>query len=231
MKNTRFAEMLSALNKTDYKRFTDLINSPYFNKNERVKKLWQWITENTKLEYSKEEIYKAAGGEENLNDANFRMVLSDFVRLIEVFLLLERNRVIETQRYELITALGEKKLTKSYNKHLRALKEKCSAEKKNKGVQYYNDLYFVECEELVRDKQSKRAKRMPVIDTLTDYMWLCMKLDNFAKAYALGADVTKLLFYNEINSLVESNKKQFAKHHPVIYSRWVTLKSHTGKTT
>lgn len=217
MKKSRFAEMLSAINQTDYNRFTELVNSPYFNKNERVKKLWQWILANPKPGYSKDELLSAAG--EDLNYANFRMVLSDFVQLVEIFLLLERNKLIETQRDELIIALGEKKLTKSYNKHLRVLKEKCAKEK-NKGVQYYNDKYFIECEELIRDKQSKKAKRMSAIDSLTDYMWLCMKLDNFAKAEALGADVTKLLFYNEINSLIESNKKHFAKHHPVIYGRW-----------
>lgn len=217
MGKSRFTEMLSAINKTDYKRFTELVDSPYFNKNERVKSLWKWLMDNPKPEYSKDELFSAAGGE--MNYANFRMVLSDFVRLVEIFLLLERNELISTQRDELIIALGEKNLTKSYNKHLRVLKEKCASEK-NKGVQYYNDKYFIECEELIREKQSKKAKRMPAIDELTDYMWLCMKLDNFAKARALGADVTKLLFYNEINSLIESNQKYFAKHHPVVYGRW-----------
>lgn len=225
MKKTRFAEMLSALNKTDYKRFTDLVNSPYFNKNERVKKLWQWILENPKPDYTKEEIINVITpqGEEALTDANFRMVIADFVRLAEVFLLLERNELISTQRDELIAALSEKKLQKSYNKHLRILKEQTKSEK-NKGVSYYNDLYFIECEELVRDKQKNKPKRMRTINDLTDYMWLCMKLDNFAKAHALGIDLNELSFYNEICRMIEQNKKSFAKHHPVIYSRWLMLR-------
>jgi hypothetical protein len=223
MGKSRFTEMFSAINKTDYKRFTELVDSPYFNKNERVKSLWKWLMENPKPEYTKQELISATGGE--MNYANFRMVLSDFVKLIEIFLLLERNELISTQRDELIIALGEKTLTKSYNKHLRVLKEKCATEK-NKGVQYYNDKYFIECEALIKDKQSKKAKRISAIDELTDYMWLCMKLDNFAKANVLGADVTKLLFYNEINSLIEQNQKYFAKHHPVVYSRWKVVKAY-----
>ncbi len=223
MNNTRFSEMLSVLNKKDYKRFSDLVNSPYFNKNARVSQLWKWIMENPKEIYTKDELEKAVVSDSPINDSNFRMVVSDFVKLAEVFLLLENNDIISGHRDRLIEILSEKGLRKSYNKHLLTLKEE-TAHEDNKDVSYYNSLYIIECEELGRDKGSERVKRLTNINTLTDFIWLTMKLDNFIKSFMLGSDLQAMSFYNDILTLIEKDKNTFKKNHPVIYSRYLILK-------
>ncbi len=252
--------MVSAIGIADHKRFTELVNSPYFNKNERVKRLWKWILENYMTSppsplldpakqksgtaksaegegskkqnfiFTKEDLEKAirmdsspakAGSE--LMQANFRMVLSDFVRLTEVFLLLEENDITKEQNETLMELFKEKGLEKSYNKQLRLLKEKTRSEN-NKDVSYYNDLYLIECEELVSAKLKERVKRLGNINSLTDFIWVCMKMDGFIKSFVLGAEIKSMTFCNEILSLIENDKDSFRKNHTVIYSRYLILK-------
>lgn len=260
MKKTRFFEMLSALKIADHKRFSELVDSPYFNKNERVKRLWEWIMDNyvtsppspllypakqksgtaksaegegskkRNLIFTKEDFEEAirmdpssAEADSGLKPANFRMVLSDFVKLVEIFLLLDGNDIIEEQKEKLIEILKAKGFTKSYNKQLRLLKEKTGKEN-NKDVTYYNDLYSIECEELSSDKLIDRGNRLRNINGLTDFMWICMKLDNFIKSVALGIDIKVMTFFDEIIKLIENDKDGFRKNHTVIYGRYLILK-------
>lgn len=222
--------MVSAIRIADHKRFTELVDSPYFNKNERVKRLWKWVLENPKTDFSKKELIKAirmdppsTEADPGLKPANFRMVLSDFVKLAEVFLLLEENDILKEQNERLIEIFKEKGLTKSYSKYLRLLKENAGKED-NKGVTYYNDLYLIECEELVSGDEKNREKRLKNINGLTDFIWVCMKLDNFIKSAAIGVDIKATTFYDEIISLIENDKDSFRKNHTVIYGRYLILK-------
>lgn len=230
MKKTRFQEMVSALQKENIKRFTELVDSPYFNKNERVKRLWKWVLENPKAEYSKEELRKAVladniSVEQNsgITEANFRMVLSDFVKLAELFLLLEENELIDTQRDSLIDILKTKGAEKSYRKHILLTKEKVKDET-NKDTEYYNLLYMLECEVLSGGNRKKLNESLEKINTLTDNIWMCMKLDGYIKSSALGIDVKQMTFYNEIIAIIESNKDTYRKKHPVIYSRYLAVR-------
>jgi len=223
MKKSRFAEMLSALDIKDHKRFTELVDSPYFNKNERVKNLWKWIQENPKTGYTKQELMEAAG--EGLNYANFRMVLSDFVKLVENFLVLEAGAVKEAEEEALIEICREKKLSKSYRKYLRITKQRC-IETKEKDTAYYNKMYSLECETLINAATDRERKAsLERISEHTDHMWMCMKLDNFIKLAALGGDCSKLGFYEEIMKYIEKNKSAMRKQHPEISKYLKTLNS------
>lgn len=218
MKKSRFAEMLSALDIKDHKRFTELVDSPYFNKNERVKNLWKWIQENPKTGYTKQELMEAAG--EGLNYANFRMVLSDFVKLVEDFLVLESGAIYEAEKEALIEICREKKLSKSYSKYLRITIQRCN-ETKEKDTAYYNRMYSLECETLINAATDRERKAsLERISEHTDHMWMCMKLDNFIKLAALGGDCSKLGFYEEIMKYIEKNNSAIRKHHPEIFRRY-----------
>jgi hypothetical protein len=247
MKKTRFFEMVSAIKITDYKRFGELVDSPYFNKNERVKRLWKWVMEKYMTSppspllkgeggnkqnsiFTKEVLEKAvrmdpssAEAEPVLKPANFRMVLSDFVKLAEIFLLLEGKDITAEQNEKLMEIFKERGLIKSYNKQLRLLRVKTGKED-SKDVTYYNNLYLIECEELVPGKPKDRQKKLSNINGLTDLIWICMKLDGFIKSFALGAEIRSMTFYNEIMSMIENDKEGYKKNHSVIYSRYLILK-------
>jgi len=239
MKSTRFIEMLDAVCNSNRARFTDLVNSPYFTKNQRVKLLWDMLdrviagegTGNPRTieQYNVsdiqilEAIEPDAEKRKKITPANFRMVLSDFVKLAEDFLVLESGAVKETAEETLIEICRQKNLQKSYRKHMRLAKQKCSAET-NRDTAYYNRMYSLECEALInaRTPQEQQAA-LRRISTHTDHMWMCMKLDNFIKLAALRGDCSQLEFYGKIMEYIEKNKSLIRKHHPEIFRRWKHL--------
>jgi len=239
MKSTRFIEMLDAVCSSNRARFTDLVNSPYFNKNQRVKLLWDMLdkviagegTGNPRaieqLHVSDIQILEAiepdAEKRKKITAANLRMVLSDFVKLAEDFLVLESGAVKETAEEMLIEICRQKNLQKSYRKHMRLAKQKCSAET-DKDTAYYNRMYSLECEALVNARTPEEQQAaLGRISTHTDHMWMCMKLDNFLKLAALGGDCSQLEFYEEIMTFVERNKTSTKKYHPEISRRFSSL--------
>ncbi len=239
MKSTRFIEMLDAVCSSNRARFTDLVNSPYFNKNQRVKLLWDMLdkviagegTGNPRaieqLHVSDIQILEAiepdAEKRKKITAANLRMVLSDFVKLAEDFLVLESGAVKETAEETLIEVCRQKNLQKSYRKHMRLAKQKCNAES-NKDTAYYNRMYSLECEALInaRTPQEQQAA-LGRISTHTDHMWMCMKLDNFLKLAALGGDCSQLEFYEEMMTFLKEKTKAKIMRNTVLYSRYQTL--------
>ncbi|MBL8016571.1 MAG: hypothetical protein JNK43_04815, partial [Ignavibacteria bacterium] len=145
--------MLQAICKSNRSRFTDLVNSPYFNKNLRVKLLWNMLDGviaaggegNTgkaeRFSISEAQILEAiepdAEKRKKITSANLRMVISDFVKLAEDFLVLESGALKEAAEEVLIEICRQKNLQKSYRKYIRLTKQKCNAEK-NKDTAYYN---------------------------------------------------------------------------------------------
>lgn len=230
MKSTRFIEMLDAVCNSNRARFTDMVNSPYFNKNQRVKLLWDMLdrviagegTGNPRAieQYNVsdiqilEAIEPDAEKRKKITPANLRMVLSDFVKLAEDFLVLESGAVKETAEETLIEICRERKLQKSYKKHLRLAKQRCTVEK-NKDTAYYSRLYSLECEALIsaRTPEEQQAA-LGRISAHTDHMWICMKLDNFLKLAALGGDCSQLEFYEEIMMYVKKTEIQQDQNTP-----------------
>jgi len=246
MKKTRFIEMLHVICNSNRSRFTDLVNSPYFNKNQRVKLLWDMLDrviaeEGTgnphtieQLHVSEIQILEAiepdAEKRKKITPANLRMVLSDFVKLGEDFLVLESGAVKETAEETLIEICRQKNLQKSYRKYLRLTHQRCAGEK-NKDTAYYNRMYSLECEALINARTPEEQQAaLGRISTHTDHMWMCMKLDNFLKLAALGGDCSQLKFYEEIMIYIEKNKSSIRKHHPEIFKRWETAKAYRNNS-
>jgi len=218
MKTTRFAEILSLV-VTKQKSFDEIVISPYFNKNSRVTLLWNYVKNDPKGNYTKEELHAAAAGGNRLTEPNFRMVLADFVKLAEIFLLLERNDLVDMQRDELIDLYRETGKIKSEGAHKRLLKNKM-ADSAKKDISYYNKVYMSAVYDLLPMKEKARKAGLKRIDENTDNIWLLMKLENMIKSQVLGYGTEHIRFSNEILSHVEANRAHYKKHHPELYSRW-----------
>ena len=145
-----------------------MVNSPIFNKSARVTALWSWLRDNHNNTYSSNDLYIAAKGNGGLTQANYRMVLSDFVKLAEKFLLLKNN--------------GSRKSDKA---HLERLKQRIKKAAK-KDTAYYNDKYMAAVYDFINAKQKARKAGLKKIDEYTDKIWLSMKRENIAKSEALG---------------------------------------------
>lgn len=223
MKNKRFTEVLSLVIK-DGKRFDELVSSPFFNKNSRVTALWNYIRINPGRLFTDQELFDAASMGEFLKSANFRMVLSDFVKLAEIFLLLKENNLTEIYRDELIDIFRNAGKVKSESAHKRLLKIKIAGSRK-KDIEYYNNVYMSAVYDLLPMKEKARKAGLKKIDENTDNIWLLMKLENMIKSAALGYGTEHINFSAEILSHIKSNQSHYKKHHPEIYSRWLETRS------
>ena len=231
--------MVGAVCNSNRTRFTDLVNSPYFNKNQRVKLLWDMLERiiagnNTgksgaveQLHISDVQVLEAiepdAEKRKKITPANLRMVLSDFVKLAEDFLVLESGAVKESAEEMLIEICRDRNLQKSYRKYLRLAIKKCNAET-NKDTAYYNRMYSLECEALINARTPEEQQAaLGRISAHTDHIWMCMKLDNFIKLAAIGGDCSQLEFYEEIMKYIEINKTTLKRQHLFIYELYNDL--------
>lgn len=147
MKNSRFLELFFILNHNDIKGFDELVNSVYFNKNERVKRMWDLMKEHYEdpQTVSKEMLTQAIFPGEKFNESNFRMVISAFVKLAEEYLLQKEYRVNSMERnIRLLEIFEQRGMRKSYSKYLREIENELDKEQKKDSVYYYRK-YFVEC--------------------------------------------------------------------------------------
>lgn len=159
-----------------------------------------------------------------ITPANLRMVLSDFVKLAEDFLVLESGAVKEAADESLVEICRQKNMQKSYRKYIRLAKQRCNDEK-NKDTAYYNRMYSLDCEALVNARTPEEQQAaLGRISTHTDHIWMCMKLDNFIKLAAVGGDCSQLEFYDEIVRYIEKNQSVMRKHHPLTFSRYMALR-------
>ncbi|MBZ0201771.1 MAG: hypothetical protein K8I03_02005, partial [Ignavibacteria bacterium] len=144
MLRTRFFEIFYLLNAGDRKRFEEMVYSPYFNKNSRVIKLWEHLKANGEEDenLSKANIAKAVFGTERFSDANFRMVIASFVKLVEEYLLHEEYAKNEMERkIRLLEIFQGKNLQKSFRMYLNEIENELDKVKKKDSTYYYRK-YF-----------------------------------------------------------------------------------------
>ncbi len=147
MQKSRLYELFITLNHKDYKRFDDLVNSPFFNKSIRVKNLWNYLKENGGYDdnFKKELIAEAAFGNNKYNDSNFRMVISAFVRLLEEFYL---QKVYEQnlceKKIRLAEIFFEGNCSKSFKMYINEIETELD-KSKIKDKTYWHRKYSLEC--------------------------------------------------------------------------------------
>ncbi|MEP7145604.1 MAG: hypothetical protein ABI792_01205 [bacterium] len=100
MVNAKAVNIIRGLNRKELLKFEKFIDSPYFNSNTKLKKLYK-ILKNFYPDFespqcNKENIYKYVYDKENFSDEKLRKLFSDLYKLAEKYLVvlnLERNRM------------------------------------------------------------------------------------------------------------------------------------------
>src|SRR5688572_9182411 len=90
MRDTKLYKALVQLSGHELNRLYRFIVSPYFNRNDSIIKLFEWIKGDLKseahLDITKEELWQICyGNEEEYQDGRFRKLQSDLLRLVEDF--------------------------------------------------------------------------------------------------------------------------------------------------
>src|SRR5258706_4074642 len=90
MRETKLYKALVQLNGYEINRLHRFIISPYFNRNQAIVRLFEWVSEDLKnekeKELSKEELWILCFGQnEKYDDGRFRKLQSDLLKLVEEY--------------------------------------------------------------------------------------------------------------------------------------------------
>jgi len=117
MEKSKLLVLLSTFSTAEWRKFGEFLESPYFNKNENVKKLYCFIKNNhSKLALNKKDAFKAAFPSEIYEDNRLGYVMNSLLNLAEQFLSVEHLFKHENQlRRKVLTEYSKRKLEKHFD--------------------------------------------------------------------------------------------------------------------
>jgi hypothetical protein len=181
MQHSRLLQAFNRLEKRDIRNLSKFVRSPFFNQNEAVIRLFDYL-EQCKFEWSvlpeKEKAFKAAYPNETYGDGKTRKCMSLLMRLLEQYLICSRflEQDIQTN-LSLATAYRHLDLPKHFSQTLNNLKRKQS-ERDIQNVEYHQDNYRIQLEEYeftVKNKRIGDLHLQELADSI-DVVYLASKL-------------------------------------------------------
>lgn len=169
MVKSSLLEILSSFSAKELRDFDDYVSSPFFNKNEAVLKLFDYIkkklTSGNNLKFSKELVYKEIFPNADYNDGFMRTVMFNLTQLAEDFLAYNnfKNRGI-FEKHHLINELSARNLDKQLAKNIKSAEDIVN-KYDHEDESYYLDMFLLEKEKNVlydRNKKILNVKDIPV---------------------------------------------------------------------
>ena len=119
--NNKLLSILDSFSKVELNRLKKFVESPYFNANQEIIRLNQYIYTkfDKELSFTKEELWIALGKEEVYNSLKLRKLFSDLLKLVEQFLaqeVYEENKLLKANY--LLKSVSNKDLKKLYSTSL-----------------------------------------------------------------------------------------------------------------
>lgn len=211
--NNKLLSIINTFSKVELNRLKKYIKSPYFNKNEDILNLFQQleriVSSKRDLEFEKEKTWAKIYPSRPYDDARFRKLNSDLLKLVEGFLAQEvyQDNPIHQATY-LLEAIAKRKLAKLNNTTLNTA-ERLSERQVHKPATHYFYQYQIERNKyLLTDFDLKRTDVTNVKDIINnlDYFYLAEKLRYYGETLSRKNIIEhdyELLFIDEIIQHIE----------------------------
>jgi len=215
MRETKLYKALIQLNGRELNRLHRFVTSPYFNRNEAIVKLFEWIREdlkNQKEELSKQELWTICFDQKDqYDDGRFRKLQSDLLKLVEEYYAQEAFEAnpIHKAKY-LLETIYLKDLKELQSGSLKSAKQ-LAEEQNMKPASYYYYKYEIEQNifNLTRSQVERSSKsNIEEIAENLDRFYLGEKLRYYCTIlnHQNLADIDyKMLFIDEIIEHVKTN--------------------------
>ncbi|MEY3367292.1 MAG: hypothetical protein RI973_447 [Bacteroidota bacterium] len=212
MQSSKLYSILYNFDKYEQNRLKKFLQSPYFNRNESLVKIFDLLTDHINLgkqgELAKEKVWKKVYPGIPYDDTLFRKNCSDLLKLIEGYLaqqVYEENPI--QQAVYLIEAVGKRKMERLFNSTLKTAK-RLSDLQLYRTATYYLSQYqvernFYDLMELQHDRTAKR--NVEEILNHLDHFYLAEKMRyscSVLSQQSLVSHEYKLLFIDEIVSYI-----------------------------
>src|SRR4030095_7053232 len=235
MKENRFTELLSHVERKSFKRLEDFLYSPYHNKNEKIIELYNYIKKiKNNLNddnFSKEKISRTLFGNERSAIQKTNLLISDFKKLLGNFILLEfLNKNKYEKDFALIKIFRDIGAQRNYSYALTEFIASAQFGNINNQESYYH--------KLVTDFSDKISRILDIIYTPNKELEeLSMSIDLFFIYYKLIVYILmtrhrKETFFNteyqftfkkEVLSFISEHEAKLKKDHPLLYSYYLIL--------
>ncbi|MES2621320.1 MAG: hypothetical protein V4615_10755 [Bacteroidota bacterium] len=223
MQNTKLFQLLQTLSVYELNRFGKFLNSPYFNEDERLMKLFETLAPHFKQQthalLEQKKIWSTIHTGKKFEQLKFARLFSDLLKKLEEFLVVDKLKQNESRRHRnLLSHLTEKKLGKHYPESARLARKKLEATAHRDG-EYYLQLFKLEsAENIFIETQNQRTTEKNLLQTIEalDAFYLINKLSylaailHYKNFLALEGDV-KLM-----NEVLAHLKKNDYSHIPAI---------------
>lgn len=173
MVKSSLIELISTFSPKEFRDFEEYVNSSFFNKNEAVLKLFEYVKKHypgfESMKFSKEIVYKEIFPNVEYNDGFMRTVMFNLTRLAEDYIAYcnYKSRGIY-ENLHLINELNARNLDKQASKNIKSAQETVNRYE-NDDETYFLDMFQLEKEKNVlydRNKKILNVKDIPV-DELT----------------------------------------------------------------
>ncbi len=234
IRESKILELLKSFNQIEYKKFGDFVRSPFHNKSDSLVLLFDYFTKFSKdfnelyIDYG--EIADFVLPDEKFNESRVRSLISNFVKLIEMFLIFtafEKNSTY--QKTLLLNTLNSRNLPKSFKA---TLSETLDAQKKqyNRDEDFYYNQIYLEVESF--NYYLNRSTRVNVEDfgKISDSINLFFILTKLNLLHFMtfqmqsGSETPhRIWLMNEVIDYIEENLSWISKEHPIIYMKYLIL--------
>jgi len=170
LKSTKIYQVLDSLSVYELNRFGKFVQSPYFNQNQSLIRLFEQLIPSLKRkeqsDLDKTLVWTQIFEDETYDDARFRKLSSELLRLYEQFLAQEiyNNNPLH-QANNLIEGISSKKIEKLYNSVVSSVK-RLSDRQLEKSASYYFYQYQLEKSQynLTSEFEKKSKKKVKFAD-------------------------------------------------------------------
>lgn len=230
MKDSKLFEALRTVEKNDFDRFINFTKSPYFTKNQQLRKLAEFLQDQSQLVASstleKEDVYSAVYDDE-FNDLRLRHLFSDMLKHLEEFfsveIFREDNIYLDVNK---LSAYRTKGLTKHYDAIDRNVRKGFSKEGFFGSEEAYYKKFLVERElnQLLADTKERTGVTNVVNSSQAlDHFFILQKLRygcmQINQKNILSSDI-ELFLLEEIVNYVERIERE---EHPLIDAYYLAL--------
>ncbi|MEL6717950.1 MAG: hypothetical protein AAFO82_14830 [Bacteroidota bacterium] len=178
MKKTTLQHLLSSFSINELHQFQDYVHSPFFNKNEKVKRLCDYLLEH-ELEVKKEEVYQYVFEVSGFQELKLNNIISDLLQLAYGYLIQQQLTTQPLQRQaHLLECLIERNVQRPISRVIqkgKRIQEGVTAQSYQFLQEKYNYLEQLDRFALTQNQREYDENLQKMSDTLDAY-YLCNKL-------------------------------------------------------
>ena len=234
IRESKIVELLKSFSHNEYKRLGDFIKSPFHNKSDSLVFLYDYFVKFSKdfssIEIDYGEIADFVLPDEKYNESRVRSLISNFVKLIEsfmIYIMFDKNIIY--QKILLLNTLNVRNLSKSFKTTLSETLEAQNKQYNRDEDFYYNQIYLeVESFNYFLDRNTRvNVEDFGKISDNINLFFILTKLNfmHFMTFQMQSNSETpgRIWLMNEIIDYIEENLSWISKEHPVIYMKYLIL--------